>query len=70
MERIEVHPIEGGFEIELIDAIAHMVELSLDSNGAKKAALDERAACSVKVVAGARSLPFRTLVSAFVPIPG
>ena len=53
MERIEVHPIEGGFEIELISAIAHMVELSLDSNGAKKAALDERTACSVTVVAGA-----------------
>ncbi len=31
-----------------------MVELSL---GTKKAALDERTACSVKVVAGARNCP-------------
>jgi hypothetical protein len=69
VERIEVHPIEGGFEIELIGEIARMVELSLDPNGMKKAALDERTACSVKVVAGARSLPFRTPVSAFIPIP-
>ena len=52
VERIEVHPIEGGFEIELIGEIARMVELSL---GTKKAALDERTACSVKVVAGARN---------------
>ena len=55
VERIEVHPIEGGFEIELIGEIARMVELSLDPNGTKKAALDERTACSVKVVAGARN---------------
>ncbi len=54
VERIEVHPIEKGFEIELIGEIGRMVELSLDPNGAKKAALDEGTACSVKVVAGAR----------------
>ncbi len=53
VERIEVHPIEGGFEIELIGEIARMVEPSLDPNGTKKAVLDERTACSVKVVAGA-----------------
>ncbi len=53
VERFEVHPIEGGFEIELIGEIARMVELSLDPNGTKKTALDERTACSVKVVAGA-----------------
>ncbi len=53
VERIDVHPIEGGFEIELIGEIAPVVELSLDPNGTKKAVLDERTACSVKVVAGA-----------------
>ena len=36
VERIEVHPIEGSFEIELLGEIARMVELPLDPNGTKK----------------------------------
>jgi hypothetical protein len=48
-------PIEDGFEIELTGAIAHMVALSLDPTNTKKAAFDEKTACSVKVVAGARN---------------
>ncbi len=39
--------------MELIGDIAAMVELGLESAERKKAALDERTACSVKVVAGA-----------------
>jgi site-specific DNA recombinase len=48
-ERIVITPAEDGpgETIELVGAIARMVEL-----GHKKAALDARAACSVKVVAG------------------
>ena len=52
IERIELQPIEDGFEIELTGEIAHMVALSLDPTHAKKAAFDEKTACSVKVVAG------------------
>lgn len=52
IERIELLPIEDGFEIELTGAIAHMVALSLDQPDTKKAVFDEKTACSVKVVAG------------------
>ena len=50
VERIVITPAEeeAGETIELVGAIARMVEL-----GNKKAALDARTACSVKVVAGA-----------------
>ena len=50
VERIVITPAaEGpGETIELVGAIARMVEL-----GNKKATLDSRTACSVKVVAGA-----------------
>ena len=51
---MELHPIDAGFEIELAGAIAHMVALSLDQTNTKKAAFDEKTACSVKLVAGAR----------------
>ncbi len=54
IERIELHPIDEGFEIELTGAIAHMVALSLDPTNSKQAAFDEKTACSVKVVAGTR----------------
>ena len=55
IERIELHPIENGFEIELTGEIARMVALSLTKSDTKKAAFDEKTACSVKVVAGARN---------------
>ncbi len=50
VERIVITPAaeEAGETIELVGAIARMVAL-----GNKKAALDARTACSVKVVAGA-----------------
>jgi hypothetical protein len=53
VDRLVVHfnKDEAGMEIELIGDIARMVELG-SSKGNKKAALDDRAACSVKVVAG------------------
>jgi site-specific DNA recombinase len=51
LERIVITPAAGpGETIELVGAIARMVEL-----GNKKAALDARTACSVKVVAGAHN---------------
>jgi hypothetical protein len=48
---VHINKDGGGMEIELIGDIARMVELG-SNKGNKKAALDERAACSVKVVAG------------------
>ena len=50
IERVVVRPGEEGLQIELIGEIVRMIELGLDG---KKAALDARTACSVKVVAGA-----------------
>jgi hypothetical protein len=70
IDLVAMRPIEKGFEIELVGDIAHMVEFANDKAQSKKrAALNEAARCSVKVVAGARYQPFRTPVSAFVPIP-
>ncbi len=45
-------PALAGREIELVGEIARMVELGLEGRATKKATLDERTACSVKVVAG------------------
>jgi hypothetical protein len=42
----------AAMEIELVGDIARMVDLGLELAGGGKAALDERTACSVKVVAG------------------
>jgi site-specific DNA recombinase len=57
VERIVITPAEDGpgETIELVGAIVGMVAL-----GNKKAALDARTACSVKVVAGARNYLYRT----------
>ena len=53
VDRLIVHFNDGvDFAIELIGDIARMVELGSAGTERKKAALDERAACSVKVVAG------------------
>ena len=52
IERAVVHPGDDGPQIELVGEIVRMVELGLD---AKQAALPGEAACSVKVVAGARN---------------
>lgn len=54
IERVVVTTKEEGLEIELVGAIARMVEVAL-SAGNRKAVLDERAAYSVKVVSGAHS---------------
>ena len=50
-----LRPQENGFEIELTGEIVAMVALGQKTRNskAKKAVLDERTACSVKVVAGA-----------------
>ena len=72
IEKVIMSPCDQGFEIELRGEIVAMVALGQNAGppNAKQAALDEAARCSVKVVAGARYQPFRTPVSAFVPIPG
>ena len=44
-----------------------MVALSLDPTGAKKAALDEKTACSVKVVAGARYQRYLQISEGWLP---
>ncbi len=54
IERVVVHPSDSGFEIEVVGEIAHMVALGSTTN-TKKAAIPKDAACSVKVVAGARN---------------
>lgn len=54
VDQVVMHFKEVGFEIELIGEIARMVEISLNAQATKKAALDERTACSVKVFAGVR----------------
>lgn len=52
IERLVVTAKEDGLEIELVGEIARMVELPLSDHN-KKAILDERTACSAKLVAGA-----------------
>jgi hypothetical protein len=53
--RVELHPAEGGFRIELVGEIANMVTLSA---GAKRLGRDGQT--SVKMVAGARNHLYRT----------
>ena len=52
IECVVLHPAADGQEVEIVGEIVRMVELGRD---AKQAALDAEAACSVKVVAGARN---------------
>jgi site-specific DNA recombinase len=61
IECVVIHPVEDGLQIELLGEIRKIVELGLD---AEQAALDEEAACSVKVVAVARFRRGFPLVSA------
>jgi site-specific DNA recombinase len=56
IERVVLYPSDTGFEIELVGEIAHMVALGSTPNK-EKAAIPKDAACSVKVVAGARKPP-------------
>jgi len=51
IERVIEHPAEDGLQVEIVGEIVPMGELGLD---AEQAALPGEAACSVKVVAGAR----------------
>jgi hypothetical protein len=55
IERVVIPPAGDEMEIEITGKIARMVELGNEGRTSKQAALDERTACSVKVVAGARS---------------
>jgi hypothetical protein len=65
VERIGMNLVEGGFEIILTGDIVRMMALSISDAKSKKAAFDEKTACSVKVVAGAcnhRELTLATFV--------
>ena len=53
MEQVVIHSTAEGVELELVGAVAQIVELGQGGRTAKQAALNERTACSVKVVAGA-----------------
>ena len=64
VDRVEVHPAEGGFRIELVGEIANMVTLSA---GAERVG-SELGRASVKVVAGARNQRYLHFVSARVPM--
>ena len=55
-----IGPEDTGLEVEIIGEIAQLVELGLDGAKNKRAILDDKMACSVKVVAGARSHLYRT----------
>jgi site-specific DNA recombinase len=57
IERVVLHPVEKGFEIELIGEIANMVDLGAGNQKAahKGAAVPEVYRSSVKVVAGVRN---------------
>lgn len=65
VERIDMNPVEGGFEIALTGDIARMMALSISDDKNKKAAFDEKTACSVTLVAGARSHLCRTSFRSF-----
>ena len=63
IERVIMRPVEGGFEIELVGAIANMLQLTQTPSTepknaanptAKAADVDDPFVSSVKVVAGAR----------------
>ena len=49
---IDMNQVEGGFEVALTGDIAGMMALSMSEDKNKKAAFDEKTACSIKVVAG------------------
>jgi len=52
--RIDMNPVEREFEIILTGEIARMMALSISKVKSRKTAFDEKTACSVKMVAGAR----------------
>jgi hypothetical protein len=52
IEKVILHPAQQGLQVEIAGEIVRMVEPGPD---AKQAALPKEAACSVKVVAGARN---------------
>jgi hypothetical protein len=54
VERVALHPTDGGFTIELIGEIARMVALGMSDAEKKTAASLGEVASSVKVVAGTR----------------
>jgi hypothetical protein len=70
IDRLIIHPIGGsGFEVELVGDIAKMVALGAGTER-KKTALDERTACSVKVVAGTCNQRYLPRLACQVPVVG
>jgi site-specific DNA recombinase len=49
IERVVIHPVEDGLQVELVGEIVRLIELGLDG---KRVALSADEMCSVKVVAG------------------
>ncbi len=53
IEEVRLKPVKDGFQVELIGDIANIIEIANYSESNKKqTSLDEKTACSVKVVAG------------------
>jgi hypothetical protein len=69
IDKAVLHPIDGGFEIELIGEIIAMVALGQETpkSKPKTAALDAGTACSVKVVAGARNQRYLHIAEGWLP---
>ena len=65
IDEIRLIPVDGQLEVYLVGNLAAILDLC-----AKKSPGSLETGVQITLVAGARSLPFRTPVSAFVPIPG
>lgn len=59
IECVVLRPVDGGFEVERVGAIARMIEAGLGAASKKAAILSDSASCSVKVITGARYLLYR-----------
>ncbi len=65
IDEIRLVPVDGQLDIYLVGNLAAILDLC-----EKKHPGASDTGVQITLVAGARSLPFRTLVSVFVPIPG
>ncbi len=69
-DKIVLTPEDGGLKAELYGDLAEILALCAPGEQNKKLPGTGVPGSQLSVVAGARSLLFRTPVSAFVPIPG
>ena len=69
VDEIRLHPIEKKLQIELVGDLASLIGFGTQyDSDINKRGLDNDPGCTKWLVAGARSLLFRTLVSAFLTI--